>query len=253
VSSRAKTLLSGVVTVVALAAVIGGIYAFSAPRHQAIPRTIQLTPSQRSMEAFQQGQKALASKDTTGAISLFEKAINLDPDNDSAKDALKDAKAQQSSGQTTSSGSAEQNTKKKTAAADPWAAVVTPRSVLPTTFPDYALGSVEADGPDATVSGSPTRAGAKVTSVVWSVHDSATTAKSEAFLNSVTKTLYPKDAASIKVNGVTAYFGTNGTRFASVAFNRNRYVFEVVLTSTDSPVSARALAEQAAAKFPTQP
>jgi hypothetical protein len=258
VSPRAKTLLSGAATVLILAAVIGGIYAFSAPRHPAPSSSTQLTPSQLSKKAYQQGLKALSSKDTTGAIALFERAVTYDPHNSSAKKAMKDAKTQQASQQTGSASSTQsvKNSSTNSGAPqgpDPWATALSPRSLLPKAFTDYALGSAQADGPDATVGGSPTKAAAKVTSVVWSVHDCATPAKSASFLQSVTKSLYPKDAAAVPVNGVSAYFGTDGTRFASVAFSRNRYVFEVVLTSTDAPSSAKGLAEQAAAVFPTKP
>ena len=75
----------------------------------------------------------------------------------------------------------------------------------------------------------------------------------QKFLDGVSKGLYSKDPAVVTVRGVTGYFGTDGTRFATVAFRRGRYVFEVIVTSSGPPADAKALAEKAAAAFPAAP
>jgi hypothetical protein len=69
----------------------------------------------------------------------------------------------------------------------------------------------------------------------------------------VSKGSFPKDGAVVNVRGTTGYFGTDGMRFASVAFRRGRYVFEVIVTSSGPPAGVKALAEQAAAAFPASP
>ena len=56
------------------------------------------------------------------------------------------------------------------------------------------------------------------------------------------------------VGGVPAYFGTDGTQLASIAFTRGRYAFEVVLTADGaSPKTLKALAIKAAEAFPDAP
>lgn len=256
-SARMKALLGGAGTIAVLAAIILGLWAFTSPKSPTVP-TITVSPQQRSQQAFKDGQAALSKDQTSTAAELFQNAVTIDPNNTAAKDALAALKngGSSSSGSTTtqSPGSSSTATKTPVAAASlAWTQKLDIGKLLPKSFADYILGSIDTVGADSVVTGSPAKKGATVTSIVWAVHDRATAAGASAFISKVSKTLYTHDAATIKVNDVSAYFGTDGKQFATVSFVRGRYVFEVVITSTQAPVNEKTFAGQTAAAFATAP
>jgi hypothetical protein len=248
---RARVLLNGAVTVVALALIIVGLWAFTSPKKtpEVVP-TVQLSPAQQSAQAYSEGIKALSAEQTGTAVTLMEKALKIDPTNSDAKKALDRLKKltpvdSPSTPRTVPS--------KVTAAPGVWSKKLALKSLLPTAFPGYSVGGAEQGGPsDANVSATSDQAGSPVANILWTVHDLATSSKANAFLASVSKKLYSKNAAQVRVNDVTAYFGTDGRRFATVAYVRGRYAFEVVVTA-DAPAGARGSASAAAAAFATNP
>ena len=255
-SPRVRLWVSGGATALILAMVIFGLWAFTAPSSKpTVPPTISLSPAQQSQNAYKDGMDAL-SKDQTGtAIAFFEKALSLDPKNADAQKALDNAKKSSSNNTSTNNnGSSTSHTATVTPApVGAWDKKVALKSVLPTSFPDFTLGHTEQGSKtDADVSANPLRRNA-VATIVWSVHDQGTAAKAAKFLANVTKKLYTKDSAVVAVNDVAnAYFGTDGSDFACVAYTRGHYVFEVILTS-QQPATAKDLATQAAAAFPIKP
>ena len=105
--------------------------------------------------------------------------------------------------------------------------------LLPRFVDGYALGQKSALGDDATVSGTANGSDLIGSRAQWSVHYRKTDRAAKSFVDKVSKSLYPKNAKTLQIDGSTAYFGTDGTRFATVVYVRGRYVFEVVLTSLD--------------------
>jgi hypothetical protein len=251
---RARVLLNGAVTVVALALIIVGLWAFTSPKKTPeAPVAARSNPTQQSAQFYRAGLDALSAEQTGTAIALFEKALKADPSNTDAKKALDGAKKPASSGSSTTSSASSSAKPKATAPASEWTKKLALPSLLPTAFPGYTVGGVEQGGPsDANVSAAPAQANAPVTSVLWTVHDRGTASGANAFLASVSKKLYSKDAAQVRVSDVTAYFGTDGQRFATVAYVRGRYVFEVIVTA-QAPAGARELASRAAAGFSVSP
>lgn len=249
-NAKTKTILSGVITVVVLAAVILGLWAFSSPK-KSTPPTIQLNPAQQSAQLLAQGKKALSQNDTSTAVSLFEKAVEVDPANEGAKQALAAAEATSSS--TTGTTGKKTPAKSTPASSDVWLKKLDTDKLLPTAFPDYSIGSKETVGTDTQVTGTPAKPNPTVTSIVWAIHDQGSASDATKFVTNVSKKLYTKDVSNPSINGVAAHFGTDGQRFATVSFVRGRYVFEVIITSNRSPVSDKALAVQAAEAFGTTP
>jgi hypothetical protein len=252
-SPRVRTLVTTGATILILALVIFGLWAFTAPKNQTAttPPTIKLSPAQESQQAYQDGNKAISNNQTDTAISDYEKAVALDPTNTEAQTALDTAKKSTSA----SGNNGGSSTTKKPVTPPPagaWDGKVAVVKVLPTAFTDYDLGKPETGPTTADVSATPKRPGAAATTIVWTVLDQGTNAKADAFVADVTKKLYTKDPAQVAVNDVTAYFGTDGADFASIAFVRGRYVFEVIVTS-QSPAGAKEIAQQAATAFPAKP
>jgi hypothetical protein len=64
------------------------------------------------------------------------------------------------------------------------------------------------------------------------------------------KQAYPKDSATLKINGHDAYFGTDGRRFATIGFTNGAVMVALELTAPRSPKDLRALAEQVAKQLP---
>ena len=53
---------------------------------------------------------------------------------------------------------------------------------------------------------------------LWAVHDREDAAGAQEFVDGVSKTAYPENASQIEIDGATAYFGTNGQRYATVVY-----------------------------------
>jgi hypothetical protein len=185
--------------------------------------------------------------------------VKLDPSNKQASDRLAEIESEQSgsSGTETPSTTQPSNPKPTTPAPTPDAflqPVKDLKALLPKSVPGYAMGTATGNKTDVAVSGSPTDPEALASRCVWTVHDRGKPSEAKAFVEDVSKELYASDAAAPTIDGVPAYFGTDGTRFATVVYVRGRYVFEVVLTKLDgSPEQLQGEAEAAAKAFPDKP
>jgi uncharacterized protein (DUF2252 family) len=107
---------------------------------------------------------------------------------------------------------------------------------------------------DAQVSGEPSTRGVRV---IWAVHDRGSAATAAKFISAVSKKSYPKNAQTVSIDGATAYLGTDGGRYATAAYVRGRYVFEVIVSLQEASSSAVAqavpIARDAAVAFPDTP
>jgi hypothetical protein len=127
-------------------------------------------------------------------------------------------------------------------------------ALLPKTFSDYFLGDLTTTANEAQVSGTPLTAGQEANQLIWTVHQTGSKAEATQFVTSVSKNLYANDAAAVTVDGVQAYFGTDGTRFATIAYVRGIYVFEVLITGNGTqPKSLKTLAHKAGLAFADAP
>lgn len=258
---RARALTLSALTVLLLTGVMLTVSALSAPSRNDDAIT-ELSESQRAELAVIKGLNALASGETTTAAALLEEALRLDPDNAAARDALEEIRRQASSseederspGDSPETGTDPADDSNPDPAPDDaeFMAPVEDLSVLlPSSVQGYGLGPPVLDPTDATVSGSPVDPELLSSRAQWTVHDRGTSAKASEFVASVSKSLYSLDASNLQIDGAPAYFGTDGTRFASIVYVRGRFVFEVVLTTIqEQPAALRSEAEAAATAFP---
>ncbi len=83
------------------------------------------------------------------------------------------------------------------------------------------------------------------------MHDREDAAGAQSFVDGVSKTAYPENSTEVEIDGATAYFGTNGQRYATIVYTDGRYVFEVILTAAGMPPGELLIeAEDAAKAFP---
>jgi hypothetical protein len=254
--SRTKALLSGAATVAVLAVVLialglmGPLRSKPAVQPSVLPGVSQ---SAQSDAFYQQAVVAQASGDLTRTAELAQQAVNADPNNAPAKKLLEETKAKISETATPQTPS---NTTTRTA--NPDTAFLTRysdlRALLATSVAGFQFDPSVQFKRDLTVSGSPVPSDAKITQVAWSVHDMGTVAAAKAFVTNTSKKLFAKDAATVTIRGRTAYFGTDGTRFATISYARGRYAFEVLVTvKSVKPSSVKATTLQAANAFRESP
>lgn len=270
VGPKTRSVLSGLAAVVLLAIVITGVSALSAPKSTR-PLNTQLDQGPADT-LYDEALTALASGDTTKAIGLLEQVVATDPSNQQAQRTLDSARATASGSSTNDTD--DSNDTEDTDDADqtdpnPDPDDTTPPVAddpafgkptdnlavwLPSSAEGYDLGTSSVVGDDTTLAGTRSDPNLVGTRAVWAVHYRDSEAKAKEFVEKVSKSLYAKDAKSVPVDGATAYFGTDGSRFATVVYVRGRYVFEVVLTTLDGKPAALSGEAQGAAKaFPDAP
>lgn len=276
-------IISGAVTVVVLAVVILVVSALgtSSPKQPAL--NFAGAPSATD-QLLSQAQSAAQSGDTTSAAELARAALAADPNNAKAK-ALLDTVQEQpatdtaqpgtgSTGSSTNTGSGTggsgggssnnsgSNPPVPLKPGDPNAkadAGFTSKigdiaALLPKSFSGYDLGRAAPLGSDVTLAGTASSSSAAASHVLWAVHDMSTQKGAAGFITKTSSVSYGQDKSTVSIDGAVAFFGTDGTRFATVAYTRGRYVFEVVVTGNDvPPASLKSFAAKAAAAFPDTP
>jgi len=256
-SRRAVALGSTVATVLVLAGVIYGLAAVSSPRDPDDAPVISL--ADQSERLTDQAMDALESGDETAAAALLQKAVSVDPTNSRARDELTrivESKTPQSEDEDPEP-ERDNDSQAEEPDFDPDAGFLDPvndlGALLPSSVEGYELGLVTVVDTDANVPADPTEDGPfdVITRALFSVHDFETAEKAEAFVVSVSRTAFPENAADVTVDGVPAYFGTDGVRFATVSYSRGRYAFEVIITTgTGAPGALLDASVSAAAAFP---
>lgn len=259
ISKRTALIVSAVAGVLVLAAVIFAVSALSDPDSGGDSISIE-TPSEQSARVFADAIEKLKSGDETGAVTALRQAVALDPENEQARtelDRIVREREAQSGGSNNGTNGGDDDPDDPADPGDDSAfnqPVADLTVLLPVTVDGYELGMVVAQGPDAQVPADPTGDGATegVRRALYSVHDRETATDAQAFVNNVTKTAFPENASTVQINGVDAYFGTDGARFATVSYSRGRYVFEVIITAEDTAPGALVdIAIEAASAFPT--
>jgi len=262
---RRGAIISGAITVLVLAAVLIGVAALGPTQSE---KQVKLGLTESGLDAQQyavQAEGALASGDTTAAVALAKRALSVDPNNPVAKSVIVRASSSQSGSSSSSNGSSGgsgsgsgSGSGDKKSAADPdegfTKRLSTMAKLLPAGFNDYFLGGSTTTQSESQVSATPVSARQEANQIIWTVHQTGSKAEARAFVSDVSKNLYANDSAALNFDGVTAYFGTDGARFATVAYIRGIYVFEVLVTgNTTSPKTLKALAQKAAEAFADKP
>jgi hypothetical protein len=102
-------------------------------------------------------------------------------------------------------------------------------SLLPQLISGWQRGAPVATDVDATVPFTPTTSQA-MSRALYTVHDRGSAEAAQAFIDRTSKVAYRENGATVNVGVVEGYFGTDGSRLATVAFTRGRFAFEVVVT-----------------------
>lgn len=252
---RNKAIIIGLATVVVLAVLIVVASAL-APQEGASPRS-GLTQAQQSELLYQQALAALRSGDDTGAADFAKQAVAVDSTNAKAKTLLvkidSDRATARKAGGSKGATSSTQSTVPPGVDRVFDSKVADIAALLPTAFSGFDVGGVIAGKSDADVSGNPARPG-PVFRIAWAVHDRGSNAAATAFISKSSKVLYPTSPAAVTVDGFPAYFGTDGTQLATVAYARGRYVFETVVTADNvAPETLKDTAIKAAEAFADAP
>lgn len=257
-SKRTTVIGSTVAGVLVLAAVIFAVSALSSPDADSGSISVR-PPSEQSADMYSQALDKLKSGDETAAVTLLRQALTLDPDNQQAQNELdrivKNRATADDSDDDDDPADPDPDDPVDPDDDDEFDQEVADLSVLlPDAVEGYEVGMVVVQGPDAQVPADPTDEGPStvVRRALFSVHDRGTAADAQAFVNNVTKTAFTENGAQVTVNGVDAYFGTDGERFATVSYSRGRYVFEVIVTAEDgAPGALVDVVIEAASAFPT--
>ncbi len=240
-TDRRRALIKGAVgfaaTAAVLAGVILGLSAVSRPRSDGGNGTAptQVTREPEGERLFADAQAALASGDTTKATELLRRVLEIDPDNTQAKEALDQLRVVKEPGG--SNGGDTTRTPPPSTDPDFNKAVSDLKKLLPADVPGYAMGTPVADKVLANVPLDPASADTigRVSRVLLTVVDRGSAKAASQYVKNTTGVAFSKDSQTLKVDGASAYFGTDGVRLAAVAYSRGRYVFEVVVTSRGEP------------------
>lgn len=197
-----------------------------------------LSARDRSEQLRTQAEAAGAAGDVQTARVLAQRAVEADPSNPAARELvtrLTPGGGSSSAVTTTPSPSVPTTTAPPAASASPDTGYTAPiadlSSLIPTSFPHWSFDqSIVTEG-EVSVSASPVSAKAAGGRLIWTVRDRESIAGAKSFVSKTTKVLYNKKAASVTVHGVTAYFGTDGERLATVTYRRGRFVFELIFPS----------------------
>lgn len=229
--TRRKALIGSAVTVLALAALILGMTMFASPDKSG-PSDLELASIERSQSMYDDALAELASGDATAAAQLLTRAVELDPNNKKAADKLSELDTAQPS-----TPAPVEPTGTVTPPADPNAGYTDPvadlAALLPKTATGYDMSQPLVTGTDAQVTGEGLRSGPMpgVRTATFYVHDMGSTSAAESFVDNQTHTAFPSNAADVTVNGLKAYFGTDGDQIAVIAYSRGRFAFEVILAA----------------------
>jgi len=260
-ASRTKALWSGAATVAVLAVVliVLGLFGPLRSRPASTPApTGEASTTVTGQTLYNQALEAQASGETTRAAELAQAALVADPSNAAAQGLLDSLNASSGPGAGTepSEPSAPSTGTAPGSVSD--AAFLKKyddlASLMPTRPIGFSFDRPVQLGSDMTVSGAVVPREPGITKVTWTVHDMKSPSGAASFVTKTSKQLFSKNVASVTIHGVRAHFGTDGTRFATVAFVRGRYAFEVLVSVEGmSPKAAKAIATKAATAFPATP
>lgn len=250
-SNRRRYVVAGI-SVLGLAIVIAVVAAIGPGRSD----TGVTLPNVRfnSDQTYDQAVKAAQSGDTTAAKVLARKAVSADPSNEKARQLvsrLDRSAAPTLTGNSSNNGGGGSHEGTSTSPDTGFTTHISDLTpLLPTAFDGFSLDPVAKTDTDVSVSARAKSAAMPASHVVWAIHDMGTPAAAKGFLTHTSRNLYPSHPATVNVDGVQGYFGSDGSRFATVAYVRGRYVFEVLLSATGpDPDALQSLTVSAAQRF----
>lgn len=220
------------------------------------PSTAEKPIEGASVTLYRDAVAALESGDTTKAIEGFEAVLEADPNHVGARQALDSLRSESDSEGEASGEKPEPDTDDAQVRPDDpgFSAEQNPSKLLPTALAGYYLDEPVGMEDTFTRSGGPKLAGGDVSAVVWTVNKLESKEAAERFIERSTKVAYDEEQEQIVVDGTRAFFGTDGSLFATVGYVRGRYAFEVTLTSTGRPPKElKSQAITAARAFPDKP
>lgn len=252
--SRLRVILAWIGGVLLLTAVIVGVSMIPRGSRPGDDRGTSLEHNDLTSLATE----ALSSGDATQALSLAERALKRNADDTQARDVAAQARkriAEDAAGASagshsggSQSGGSSGGTKGGGQGGS--GSIADPAALLPKSFTSYSLAQPISLEGEHTVSGTPSSSSPNVRSIVWTIQDARTSAEAAAFVQKTSKTLYSRNGDTVDVSGSKAYFGTDGTRYATCVFTYGQYVFEVLVSGVDAdPASYRDTAVAAARAF----
>ena len=244
---RRSVVIGGAATVLVLTTVVLGVMAFG-PTHEASSSKVALPGLGDRRGA---GATTSETSSSTGSSSTSTNATGSS--SSSTSGSTSGSTSRSNSGSGAHGGSSTNGTKNKSVG-DPFAAQIADiAGLLPTSFSGYSVGAVAKSGSDVVVAATPSGS-ASAQRILWAVHDRGSTSAAKTFITKVSKATFPVDAGNVSVHGVQGYYGTDGIRFATLAFARGRYVFEVLGTASGSdPGLLHGTVVDAALAFPASP
>ena len=261
-ASRKRLLWVGGVagTVVLMGVIMFGVWALTAQPESRDTQITAMGAEEESRLLYEQALAALESDDASAAVALLEKAVTLDPLNTAARARLEFISGGgSSSGENSDPNGSDEGSDSGETPADPDEGFLDPISdlvlLLPASVEGYDMGSPLATQVDAQVTAEAQRSGsaAEIRISTFHVHDLGDTTTAEAFVANQIQTAFPENSANVTVNGVDAYFGTDGASLAVVSLSRGRFAMEVIaaIQPGTSPGSVLDLVVEAAEAFPT--
>lgn len=214
-------------------------------------------------DEYERARRLAESGDTDGAIVILERISAEDPGHERAAALLRQLKAADEAdtsgdgdtGDPSGSGTSPEDPGGEPGTDEPrddaayLAAVGDLDALLPQVISGWQRGTAEKTDVDATV---PFMAVSTtgVSRALYTVHDRGSADDAVRFIEDTSKVVYSSDGSPVRVGVVDGYFGTDGSRLATVAFARGRYAFEVVITVSDGePASAKDAAVALAREF----
>lgn len=233
---RTQRVIGFVVAAVVLAIVIAVSAALSVPKQTGSSTVGMVSPSAAADYATA-AQQALSNGEVAKAKKLALQALAIDPNNKAAKNVIKQISVKTStngSGGGTSPGSgggSPSGGNGTVVATTTVPATSDLASFLPTSVAGFSVGAPQISTGDASLVADPSDRSLPLTHADLYVHDRGTAAKAAVFTTNVSKRAYPNNAKHVLIHGQTAYFGTRGKVFATIAFADGQYVFEIIMST----------------------
>lgn len=125
-----------------------------------------------------------------------------------------------------------------------------PRELIPASILGYLTGNLNWGDDWANRDYTPPK-GSNVESLMIEVIVASSKDVAEKRVKDAQSRLYPNDGDNVTINSTTAYFGTNDSNYASIAFNKNRVFYNVLmLVSQGDPSALRSEAVSIASQIP---
>lgn len=198
------------------------VFRWNADRYK-VRKVKTVCAKHKRLEAlYRQAREALKKGDLAQAKKLFEEIKRVDPEFKDIQTQLSQIASQEagtSPGGTPGGGTP-----------DSTPTPIDPGALLPAALTGYSTGKVEKGADYAKCSYLPADT-TRVQSLLITVHVLANFPEAQGFIDRVDKVAFPLDAENTTVNGYAAYFGTDGSTYATLAWAKDRIVFELTMHS----------------------